>query len=312
MTINYANLEAVKYPPEILPDAAYVNPTAGNDATILNLTRLPANMLVRIKDVAADRGGVGTLAELRFKADSETFNVHNAAIPDFTEPTEYNLIASKSARILVHAIDDLTGDNYKVWHDLQCWRATIADKLALGIPLNAEENAINSELGISKTVERGTLPIWDINRLKIYEYRVIYKETRTLYETLPITGLAVDTIRPRKIGDQFVVLEKVSCTATAVADTVTLNIWRDDDGSSASPSLTLQCASMNLSFDIPCFIPALRELNLRLEAGAQQLNYTMRYTYSVMKLSNILRMRWGMLAKEDNPDLWKRVIGGIV
>jgi len=309
--INFANLEAVKYPPELLPDAAYFNPTAGNDATVLNLTRLPANMLVRIRDVAADRGGAGTLAELRFKADSETFNVHNAAIPNF-EATKYNLIASKSARILVHAIDDLTGDNYKVWHGLQCWRATIADKLALGIPLNAEENAINSELGISKTVERGTLPVWDISRLLMYEYRVIYKQIHTLYQTLPITGLAVDTIRPNKLGQEFVVLESVSCAVTAVADTVTLNIWRDDDGSSSSPSITLQCASMDLSFDIPCFIPALRELNIRLEAGAQQLNYTMRYTYGVYKLSNILRMRWGILTKEDNPDLWKRVKGGIV
>lgn len=308
MAINYATLEAVRYPPELLPDAAYFSPAAGADAEVLNLTRLPANMLARIKDIGAQRGGVGTQAELRLKADSETFNVPTAAIPNLTEPTQFDLLASKSARILLHAVDDLTGDNYKVWHGLWAWRATIADKLALGIPLTVEEKSINEELGIYKTVERGTLPAKQ-ERIDLYEHYPIYRETHSIYKDVPVAGILVDTIRPRKIGDQFVVLEKVSCDTTAVGDTVKLTIARDDDGSRASPLLELSCYSMALSFDIPCFIPALREINLWLEAGVLQADYKMRYTFSVMRLTNILRARWGLIT--EPAELIKKVKGGI-
>lgn len=309
MAINYANLEAIKYPPELLPDAAYFSPAAGADAEVLNLTRLPANMLVRIKDVGAARGGVGTQAELRLKADSETFNVPTAAIPDLTEPTQFDLLASKSARILLHAIDDLTGDNYKVWHGLWVLKQTIADKLALAIPLTAEEKAINEELGIYKTVERGTLPA-RIDRFQLYEYWPIYRETRTIRETVPVTGLAVDTIRPRKIGAQFVVLEKVSCaTAAAVANNTRMTIWRDDDGSAASPLLTLHTWVMALSYDIPMFLPALREINIRLECDIAEADYECRYTYTVYRMTNILRARWGLIS--EPAELIQKVKGGI-
>jgi len=307
MTINYANLEAIKFYPEILPSAEYVSPGVGVTSEVMNLTRLPPSLLVRLQDVGAQRD---VDAELRLKVDNETFEVPAAAIPDLTEPTQFDLLASKSARLQVHGVGALA--NYKIWHNLFVTKATIADKLALGIPLNAEEKAINEELGINKTVDRGTLPIWDFERYKLYEYRVLYKETRSIYKDVPVAGILVDTIRPRKVGDQFVVLEKISCDTTAVGDAVKLTIARDDDGSRASPFLELNCYSMALSFDIPCFIPALRELNLWLEAGALQADYKMRFTYSVMKLSNILRMRWNLIAKEDNPDLWKRVKGGIV
>lgn len=312
MAINYANLEAIKYPPELLPDAAYFSPAAGADAEVLNLTRLPANMLVRIKDIGAQRGEAGTLAELRLKADSETFNVPTAAIPNLTEPTQFDLLASKSARILLHAIDDLTGDNYKVWYGLWAWKATIAEKLVLGIPLNAEERAINDELGIYKTVERGTLPAKQ-ERINLYEHYPIYRETRAVRQTVTTDGLALDTIRPIRPREQFVVLEKISCeVAPDVVGNTRITLWRDDDGSAASPFISLDTWVTALSFDIPMWIPALRELNLRVETDDERTDYRIRWTYSVMRLTNILRMRWGLLAKEDNPDLWKRVVGGIV
>lgn len=313
MAINYANLEAIKFYPELLPDASYFSPAAGVDASVLNLTRLPANMLVRIKDIGAERGGVGTQAELRLKADSETFNVPTAAIPDLIAPTQFDLLATKSARILLHAIDDLTGDNYKVWHGLWAWRATIADKLALGIPLTAEEKSINEELGIYKTVEKGTLPAKQ-ERINLYEHYPIYRETRSLRETVPApAGLAIDTLRPRKIGKEFVVLEKVSCeTATAVANNTRMTIWRDDDGSAASPLLTLHTWAMALSFDIPMWIPATREINIRLECDIAEADYRCRWTFGIYRLTSILKMRWNLMAKEDNPDLYKRVVSGVV
>jgi len=306
--LNYANLEAVKYYPELLPSAEYCNPVAGITSDIMNLTRLPAGMLVRLKYVGAERSDD---AQLRLKADSEAFNVPSAAIPDLTEPTEYDLLARSSARLQVHAIGDLSAVYYKTWHGLWAWKATIAEKLILGITLTAEEKAINEKLGVYKTVERGTLPIvWD--RTKMYEYYPIYIESRTLKENVPITGLAVDTIRPRKLGDQFVVLEKVSCGQPgAVGHNVQLTIWRDDDGSAASPLITLNAYvfETDLAFDIPMWIPALREINLRVECTTLQTDYLVRYTFGIYRMTSILRARW---FGEGPAELVEKAKGGII
>lgn len=266
MAINYATLEAVRFPPELLPSAELVSPAAGATAEVMNLTRFPANLLTRLKDVGAERSND---AELRFKADSETFNVPAAAIPDLTEPTQFDLLATKSSRLQVYGVGDLSAVNYKVWHSLLCWRATIAEKLALGIPLNAEEKVINEKHGIYKTVERGTLPaVWD--RTKLYEYYPIYRETRSIREDTP---LAVDTIRPRRMREEFVVLEKISCGAPTATD-VSFTIWRDDDGSAASPLISLKTFvfETDLAFDLLMWIPAMREINLRVE-GTPQTDY---------------------------------------
>ncbi|MBA7636790.1 hypothetical protein ES703_44418 [subsurface metagenome] len=308
MSLALRHLEAVRYPPELLPSAEYVSPAAEKTAEILNLTRLPPGILVRLKDVGAERSNN---AELRFKADNESFEVPAAAIPDLTEPTQYDLLASKSARLSVYAIADLS--NYKVWHGLLVWQQTIADKLALEIPLTNEERAINEKLGVWKTVKRGTLPInWD--RIKLYEHFPIYRETRSIRKTLPTTGLSLDTIKPRKPGDQFVVLEKVSCDGVGLtaADNVRLTLCRDDHGSAATPLITLNALSMKLDFDLPMFIPAVREINLRLECDQEQANYRCRWTFSIMHLTNILKVRWGLLSKEEMPELWEKCKAGVV
>lgn len=304
MSLELTHLEAVRYPPELLPSAEYVSPTAGNTAEILNLTRLPSGILVRLKDVGAERSNN---AELRLKADNETLEVPAAAISDLTEPTQYDLLASKSARLSVYAIADLT--NYKVWHGLWAWRATVAEKLALDITLNAEEKAINEKHGVYKTVERGTLPIvWD--RTKMYEYYPIYVESRTIKKDVPAAGIVVDTIRPRKLGKEFAVLEKVSCGAPTATD-VHLTIWRDDDGSAASPLITLKTLvfETDLAFEIPMWIPALREINMRVECTTPQTAYLVRYTFGIYRMTSILKARW---FGEGPTELVEKVKAGVV
>ncbi|GAI08100.1 unnamed protein product [marine sediment metagenome] len=315
--INFATLEAVRYPPELLPSCEYRTITTGNEGEVLNLTRLPRNLLVRLKDIIAvpSVAEQAVNAELRLKADSEVFQVSAGALPDRItepttfEPTQYDLLASSSVRLAVYAIGDL--DKYKICHGLWVSKTTIADKLALEIPLNAEEAAIDKELGISKTVGRGTLPA-KIDRFLLYEYLPIYRETKAIIKTVPTGGIDVETLNPRRIGEQFIVLEKISAETPDDADGNTrITIWRDDDGSPASPLLQLFTWSMGLTYDIPMFIPARREIGIRCETDTERSNYKIRYTFGIYLLNNILKMRWGLLTREDNPDLYKRVIGGI-
>ncbi|GAJ00825.1 unnamed protein product, partial [marine sediment metagenome] len=114
---------------------------------------------------------------------------------------------------------------------------------------------------------------------------------------------------PRKYPEQFVVLEKISCEHSAeVEHNVRFTIWRDEDGSPASPFITLHTHAMHLDYDIPCFIPAMREIGLRLEADTEQTNYCCRYTFTTYRMTNILRARW---FGEGPAELIKKVKGGI-
>ncbi|GAI37004.1 unnamed protein product, partial [marine sediment metagenome] len=256
---------------------------------MLNLTRLPRNLLVRLKNIIAEPSVADQAvnAELRLKADSEVFQVSAGALPDritepTTKPTQYDLLASSSVRLAAYAIADLTA--YKICHGLWVSKTTIADKLALEIPLNAEEAAIDRELHISQTVERGTLPA-KIDRFLLYEYWPIYRETKAIIKTVPTEGIDVETLHPRRIGEQFIVLEKISAETPEDADGNTrITIWRDDDGSPASPLLELFTWSMGLTHDIPMFIPARREIGIRCETDTERSDYKIRYTFGVYRL----------------------------
>jgi len=301
--INKANLEATRFWPELLPSAEYVSPSAGTEANIINLTPpLPGNLLVRLSNIGAVRSAD---AELRFKADAETFEVPCAALKNLSEPNPYGLLAQSSCRLAVYANADLS--NYQVWHNLLVFKATIAHKLVLGIPLTREERSINEELGVSKTVERGTLPI-KFDRTLLYEYYPIYREVRTMRKDLPTEGIDVATIRPPG-RNQFVALESISCERPPDAGYGTkLHITRDDD----EDYIILNNWALDLDYDVPCFIPALRELYLSLESNTAISNYRVRYRYSVMPLTNILRVRWGLVSKEEMPELYKKVVSGVV
>jgi len=306
MPIERSTLEHCRYYPELLPSAEYVSPGAGTEEDVLNITRIPNGLLTRLSDVGAVRSSD---AELRFKADSETFQVPAASLLNLSEPNEYNLLATRSVRLSVYANSDLS--NYQIWHGLWCKDITVAEKLAYGISLTREEQAINDELGVSKTVERGTLPP-AINRMLLYEYEPpIYRETRTIRKDVSTSGIEVDTIRPRKTGEQFVVLEGISAERPSSAgNNVRITVARDDDGSRSSPFLSLSAWAMDLDYSIPMWIPATREISIWCETGTSLSSYRIRYVYGVYRLTSIIKARWGI--GEFSEELRRKAKAGIV
>jgi len=306
MPIERSTLEHCRYYPELLPSAEHVSPSAGTEEAVLDITRIPDGLLTRLSDVGAVRSSD---AELRFKADSEVFQVPAASILNLSEPNKYNLLATRSVRLSVYANSNLS--NYQIWHGVWCKDITVAEKLAYGITLTKEEQAINDELGVSKTVERGTLPP-AIDRMLLYEYEPpIYREVRTVAKDVSTSGIEVDTIRPRRTGEQFVVLEGISAERPSSAgDNVRITIARDDDGSRSSPFLSLSCWAMDLDYFVPCFVPGLREISLWCETGTSLSSYRIRYVYGVYRLTSILKARWNI--GEFPEELRKKVRAGVV
>ena len=307
MALELRHLESIRYPPELLPDADVVNVALNARAEIMNIPRIPGGMIAKLHGIAADHDQA---AQLRIKVDQEERQLDARPLYDMSlrdRPSYFNLIATKSLRYYVYAIAALT--DFTTWYGVWCWKQTVADKLLLGIPLTPDEAALDSRYGVGKTVERGTLPP-KLERTLLYEYYPIYEWTETNRETVPAAGrLELATIRPSKEG-RFVVLTRVSADRPALAANNTqITICRDSDGTQSSPFLSLPTFTLagGLDDEIPMFIPALTDIRLGVESTAGEADYNVRWTYIEYPLTTILRVRFGLVSRDELPDEYKEV-----
>ncbi len=117
----------------------------------------------------------------------------------------------------------------------------------------------------------------------------------------------VETIYPR--AGQFLVLTKLAATEGTPANNIRISISRDTDANYISD---LKPYAVGLERELSCFIPALSELSLNIIA-AEAVTVYIRYTILKVKLSNLLRCRFGLLSKEEAPgDVWAKCAGGIL
>jgi hypothetical protein len=108
---------------------------------------------------------------------------------------------------------------------------------------------------------------------------------------------------------EFLVLTGISSAPGNAADNVRIRIDRDDN----ADYLELPTYPMALSRDIKCFIPALKEFRIKLIAGGAVASHAMRYTIRRFVLTNLLRVRFGLVSKDEVPgDLWNKVRGGVL
>jgi len=313
MAITLSQLEAIRYPPELIPGADLVSPAANAQEEVFNIPHIPAGLIAKLHNVAAT---LNANAQLRIKVDNEEKQIEAGSLYTMSWrhiPTLINLIATSSLRYHVYAHAALT--DYTTWYGVWGWKKTVADKILLGLPLTPDEKALDAQLDIRSTVERGTLPP-KIDRQLLYEYYPIYEWTDTFYGTVPVAGIELAAIRPSKEG-RFVVLTRVSADTPALAANNTrVTICRDNDGTSASPFISLPTFTLNLLEEIPMFIPAMTDIRLRAESTAGEANYGIRWTYVEYPLTTILRVRFGLVTRDELPEeyrsVYDKVKGGIV
>lgn len=313
MAIELSHIERIRYPPELIPGADVFTIAAGAQHVQFDIQRLPRGIITKIDNIAADHDQAG---ELRLKADQEERRLDARPLYDMSlrsQASLFNLIATKNLHYYLFALAGLT--DYMTWYGIWAWKQTVADKLRHGLPLSSEDRRLDDEYGITKTMERGTLPP-RLDRIFIYEYYPLYQWTETSHETVPITGLELDTIRPVKGRDTFVALTGVSADQPPdSAGNTRITICRDDDGSAASPFIELPTFAIQdgLYDEIPMFIPALTDIRLRVETDAPRADYNVRWTYAVYPKTNILRVRFGLVSRDEVPaDLYDKVLAGVV
>lgn len=310
MAINEATLAKVHYHPEQLPEAAVRTIATQSEAspTLLDLKQLQPN-IIRLSEIAADRDDD---VEMRFRVDTSVWSALSGSMFDLLV-NNFSLFAkSRIYYNLYNSSATVTKTNFKALFSLWVIKPTVAHKLRYSIPLSGDELRINRELGIAETVEKGLLPL-PLSQQIAREYQVIQEETHGFQVTVPTAGVDVETLHP--LNGQFLVLTKLSADpGDAATDNIRVAIDRDYDVDFLEfPTWALGTTPATaLGKEISCFIPALRELRIKLKATVSK-TINIRFTVQKCTLTNIFRARWGLATKEELPgDIYDKVMGGVL
>ncbi len=318
MTINEATIGRAKYYPEQLPDSAVNTIGATSEVTpaILDVRQFPP-LLVRLSEVAVDRVAD---VEMRFKVDTRTFSPLASSMFDLdtigSRVNNFSLLARDRIYYNLYNGADADKEDFKTYYSLWVIKATVAHKLRLGIPLSPDEQKLNRDLGISATVEKGLLPL-PLNEQISREFQVLQEETHSFQVTVPTVGVPVETLYPAP--NQFLVLTKLSSGPSATADiddNVRIAIDRDYVSDYVEfPTWPLGTSDAKaLSREISCFIPALKELRIKLKATVQPDDKVdIRFTVLKCAMTNLFRARWGLASPDELPgDTLNKVLAGVL
>lgn len=303
--ISDATVKMVKYSPEKIPDSWFGNvPLSAEFAPpVLDLKNI-APYLVTLSSIQVPNG-FNVLLRARYDGIRVEENVQgmlNIMVGAWGLPAKTALYLNffgVAAALSFHT-------HYGLW----VIKPTIAHKLLFGIPLVNDEKALAEKLDIYSTVEKGLLPL--PLRLQVErEYQVLGEEThsRLIVINAANTVFTIEALYPKP--GEILVLTRMAATPWANTDIVRFIVDRDEDIGYAN--VTTFPLSLAPGGEVECFIPAIRELRLTTSAATAPGNTWFRYTFQRVKLTNILRARFGLAAREELPgDTYDKVMAGVL
>lgn len=232
---------------------------------------------------------------LKIKADKPTHEAETISLDLMGELTPLEFLVTKSLSLVLNADAPVT--DYMIYLGIWVISPSVAQKLLWGLPLTAEDEALSAKRGVRDSVAKGVLPFpipYQIERECMG-----FKRTYAEIVASAATGTTTPIITESPLEGEFLALESVSADATGLtlADNAQLYVTRDDD----TDYLKLPIFAMSKTYDLPCFIPALRklEVNFYHEAGAPLTNRYVRVVIGRYKLTDILNARFGRAASAD-------------
>jgi len=314
MPISEATLRRVKFPPELVPDAWFGNVPALAEVVVpvLNLARFPSLLLALTGIQLVPNANVVLRARYDdLRLEEATDAMYWTGVTGL--PGAWHLRAKQYLYLNFMGVGPTA--NYPTFYGVWAQKPTIAHKLVHGMSLTSEEKAIADKLGVADTVDKGLLPL-PISQQIEREYYVTGEETKSRVITLaaPATDYGIESIYAR--ADEIIVLTRIASFPAvgvhAPGDNVQVIVDRDDDqGFVTMPTLPL---STIIGGEVECFIPAIHELRLHTTCiAAPAAAQLFRYTIKRIRLSNILRARFGLVGPDELPgDTWSKVIAGIL
>lgn len=315
--ISLGALQKSRYWPEKLPVGAALDiPAGGVSPAPLDLRRFDG-WLFALTDLALPQDGD---LRLRVYEDDDLHQYRLGAIPNGVPLPWYFIGRTRLGFDLVNTNTASGKSQVPVRFAVWAWRPTVADRLALGMGLSAEEQQLARTLGLMDSVEKGVLPLpfdghartgggelmgYQIQR----EYHVLrdewIPEVVSLAPGQPYTLLARNPAKGTAL-----VLRSIAMTPQPVGTNLRAVVDRDGDLEYVTvPSHVL----MNVDDSAEAFIPSVTELRITLRADAAVTNAQVRVRVQTVRLTNTLRARWGLVPPEQLPgDTANKVRGGVL
>lgn len=306
MTITNATLRATYLFPELLPDTAVRNLTVNAEAAppILSFTRIvDLGLILQLCDIAVVRNDD---VSLRIRYDDLSLEEETYSLPTIGTPNPYFLSAKNSLYYNLYSRAEIP--DYQSYCSLWVFRPTIAHKLKFDMSLSPREQELAKKYDIYNLVKKGNHPLqWDYMEMR--EYQVLDSEIITFKKDVPEAGAIIRSLIPR--SGEFLVLVSIGAERPpSAAHGTQIVISRDAIAGGEERYIVLPTWPLGINYEIKCFIPALKELLLRVETNTSLTGYRMRFRVLRCRMNDVLRIRWGL--PHDAPqDLVERVNCGL-
>lgn len=309
MPLTITNVRQVAYSPELLPDAQIKDIPANDtsDPAVLDIRRFSPKW-VQIKNIATEQN-----SNVLLKIDNERdrFNINTAGLKD----RDTSIFNVRGKDFLLMNLQNNSGgliSDYKLFYSMLVFNPTIADKLLENEPLTSEEQEISEKYNLEEEVKKGILPLSFENKVS-REYNLIDgKRTLTFDGTVTGSVNVVETF-PAAL-DEIIVLESIHGTSAATAaENARIQIDRDDTSDYVEVPV-FPLSSPSIAVNIPCFIPATRELRVKIVANTgTSAAMSLRYTIARYRLTDILKVRFGLVERGEVPlETFEKVKAGIL
>lgn len=199
---------------------------------------------------------------------------------------------------------------YQLNYTVAMQRLTLAEKLLRGITqLTADEQEALARTDVKDLVDKGIAPIPIESMIeRTYRNRIVAAVSRTYHVDVGVADAVLDTIRAAEGGpDTFLLLREI---AVEGADAITVSFDRDQDSNYVG--LAGDAFVEGDGRPWRAFLPALDYLTIHTQAAAPVAGARIRVGYWQVKLSNLLRVRFGLAVKGEVPDAtYYRAIAGV-
>ncbi len=292
MSISTDTIKKVKYSPELIPDSFFGNIPANSEYGN------PMMSLLNFQPFIVELAKIQTLANanvtLRLRYDDTRMEVNTGGLPPgFIGKWRLPAIKQIYLNFFGLALVVSHSSFYGVW----VYLPTIAHKIFWGLALSDAEKTIDKQLNITENVQKGMLPL-PLSSIIERQYEVLGEETHTVNINIAAAGVnyLLENIMPRN-SNEFLVLTRIAAAPGTAAQNIQLFVDRDNDsGLVQMPTFPL---SLTLGGEVECFVPAIQKLHLYTSATiAPGLNF-FRYTFLRVRLSNILKLRFGLLNQDQ-------------
>lgn len=243
---------------------------------------------------------ISQLAPLRIDvtADNKALRLWGGSFKPALEPSEVGAYAIQSMSLAVTNTDPATPmTNVQAVYTMAVWRMPIAYKVMIGMPLTPDEQDTARRVGLSTdpTRQRGTFPIPLSSVMeRTYSNRII-DPPLTVADSFPATTQAQVIATFPAQTNQLLILRNIAAEAD-VDDGVVISVDRDDN----ADHVMLDAACLDLARGVDMFVPAIHALNCKIQSARNtSYNVPVRITIWRLALSNILRVRLGMLTPQQ-------------